>query len=379
MEMVWPFVPQIAFKEVLTWTTDVIRCKETEQRISIRKFPRTEFDYKFHFLPQQIETATRLSRDIAIEGFQLPIWSDAEPVVVTTADTVISIATNEKRFIKGGFLFIIGLSGEYEIAQIEEVSPVSVTIASPGIVNSYGSALAMPCTKSFTTQAFKFNKYSADYTTGQLTAETTDVFPVTGENNYPAYKGAFVLTDRPVISGATTESHNREKSEFPSVAGPLYFAAEYSYAISKFELSWSFDNKAQLWTFRKWLYSLQGKQKAFYTPRWTRDFIVASNTTSGNLFLILEKNSLLTDNYKGPIAIVKKDGTVLFNSITIWADNGATMKAFIETSMGVSINKDEIELVCRMPKVRSDADSIELAYEPGGHINVRIPLIEVPE
>lgn len=381
MSTVWPFVPQRRMKEIMEWVTEVIRCKSAEQRLCLRNVPRTTLEFDYQLLPQEVEAATVLAREYGADEFLLPFWHELEYVgTVPSTTTNILVDTTTKRYLVGGTGFIMGSNGTYETFTVEAVNAGSIDIAAPGIVLGFAGAVVMPAHPARVKKPFSFRKFSAEYFTAQAEYILTQDYGLTSSNSYPVFNGAYVLTDRPLALGSAQESHTREFNGFQNLAGPLFYSKSYTYAVGTSSMSWSFDTVAEAWAFRLWMYDVKGKQESFYAPRWTRDFILAADALSTDDFLIVEANDMLQDTYTGPICVVKTDGTQLYLTIDSWETYlPGTYRMNLSTVLGSALATAAVELICRMPRMRFNSDNIEFDYQDAKVVDVRLPIIEVPE
>lgn len=382
MSNVWPFVPQRRLKEIIEWKTEIIRCRSAEQRICLRNAPRTTIEYDFQLLPQEIEAATYLARQYGADEILLPFWHELSYVGSISASTTnIPVDdTSIKRYQAGQSGFIIGADGTYETFTIDTVNPNSIDIASPGLVSSYVGSLVMPAYPARVTRPFNFNKFPSEYYTAQTQYVLAEDFNLTGVNNYPVFNSSFVISDRPVILGSSSETQAREFDSFSNQSGPLFYSKEFTYPVGTSDIAWSFDNKTDAWNFRLFMYDVKGKQKSFYAPRWTKDFIPSQNILSADTAIIVESNETLNDAYIGSICIVKNDGSQVYLTIDSWETVGpGEYQMNLTTMVGEDILVSEIDLICRMPRMRFNSDLIEIDYLDAEVINVRLPLFEVLE
>jgi len=378
MSAVWPFVPQRQMKETMQWKTEIIRCRSAEQRIALRFIPRTILEFNFQLLPQEIEAATVLARTYGATEFIIPFWHELESLGdVSSGETTLTVDTTTKRYLVGSAAFIIGNDGSYETVNIDTVNSGSIVL-SIGLTNSYSDAVVMPAYPCYFTSPFRFRKYPAMYLTATFQCVVIKDFGITSLNPYPSFNNSYVLTDRPI--GDITDTQAREFKPFGNIAGPITYSKPYTYAISHSSLTWSFNNVAEVWAFRLWLYAIKGKQESFYVPRWTRDFIPSVSISSVDDFVIVNINSTLADTYTGAICIVKTDGSLVYKIVDGWTYyTGTEIKMDLTTTVGEDISLSEIELICRMPKVRFNSDNVEFNYKDGKVVDVRLPIMEVPE
>jgi hypothetical protein len=380
MSTVWPFVPQRRLKESIEWKTEIMRCRSAEQRLCLRNIPRTTIEYDFQLLPQEVDAATVLARQYGADEFLLPFWHELEYVgTVASSATNITVDTTTKRYKAGGTGFIIGSDGKYETFIIDTVNPGSIDIAAPGIVLGFAGAVVMPAHPARVKKPFSFRKFAGEYFTAEMEYILDEDYELTGINPYTSFNSSYVLSDRPLALNAR-ESHTREFTGFGNLSGPMFYSKNYTYPISTSMMSWSFNTVAEVWAFRLWSYTIKGKQESFYVPRWTRDFILNSDALSTDDFLILNRNNTLEDTYTGAICIVKNDGSQLYYLVDSWqSDTASTYRMNLTTTLGEDVTASDVELICRMPKMRFNSDNIELDYLDAKVVNVRLPVIEVPE
>jgi len=381
MPNVWPFPPQRALKETMEWVTEVLRSRSAEQRLCLRSQPRTTVAYDYQLLPQEIESATQMSREWGAEEFLIPFWQELDNVgAIQIGDDTITVSTTNRRYKENGFVFIMGSDGQYEVLQILTITESEIILKAPFVTFEFSGAVVMPCFPCRVTSPFKFKKYPADYFTAEAEFITTEPFPVAAVNPYPEYKNSYVVTDRPIASGSSQETHEREFNDLGSLSGPLFYAEAFTYAVSQSNLAWSFNNDSELWAFRKWMYITKGKQGSFYLPRWTRDFVLSSTATSGNTSLLVLANKYKNDTFIGSICIVKHSGDLVYATILSWSNplSVGEWQMNLESPIGEDINPADIEMITRMPQMRFNSDRVEFSYEGAGVVNVKLPVMEVP-
>lgn len=381
MSTVWPFVPQRRMKEIMEWKTEVIRCKSAEQRLCLRNVPRTTIEYDFQLVQQEIEAATVLARTYGADEFLLPFWHELHYAgTVPSSTTNILVDTTTKRYIAGDEGFIMGANGSYETFVIDTVNPGSIDIAAPGIVLGFTGAVVMPAHPARVKKPFSFRKYAGEYFTAEMEYILTQDFGITSNNPYPSFNSSYVVTDRPIVGAGSRENHTREFEGFNNLAGPIYYSKLFTYPIGNAGLAWSFNTVAEAWAFRRWMYSTKGKQESFYAPRWTRDFIWNTDGLTADDFIIVDANDWLQDTYLGPICVVMNDGTQLYYIIDSWQSHMAgTYRMNLTTTLGQDIAAADVEMITRMPKMRFNSDNVEFDYQDGKVVDVRLPIMEVPE
>jgi len=373
---VWPFIPQVSVTERFEWNTEVISCKSAEQRICLRLIPRVTIKYHYYLYEQEIEAATSLARKYGADELLVPLWTDFAVVQGIVSDqTTISIDNTIRRFTAGGYVFLLGGSGDYETVLIDSVTDSAITL-STGVVNDYDAAYVMPCFPFFFSEAFQLGKYAGEYCTADASFLTSVDLGVVGADVYPTYNGISVMTDRSVVSSdSISETHTVDFSLFDNENGPVFYSKNHTYAVGASSLSWSLDDRTSMHALRQWFYDKKGKQTAFYVPRWTRDFVLSADVVSGNTTFNFNINNSFADSYTGPVCIAMTDGTLYYATINSWVGKIAVLSA----AFTHSIDKDDVELICRMPLMRLDADAIEFDFGEAGSTTVKAAIIEVPD
>ncbi len=376
---VWPFPPQQEVTETLQWKTEVLRCPSAEQRLCLRNVPRISVEYEFHLLPQEIEAATVMARTWTLDEFLIPLWNEYHSAGgVDAGATSFNVDTTIRRFQVGQYGFIIGSNGNYEVFEVTALDDTSITF--DAIDDSYSNALIMPCYPCHIVGDFSFRKYAAQFFTTQQEFIIDTNMNLTAAQPYEEYNDSYVVTDRPVLSSSIEESNTREYEQFDNIAGPVHYTESYNYPVTTGRLSWSFNTLAEVRAFQEWLYYVRGKQGSFYVPRWTMDFIIENSATDTQDYLAVTANTALDDSYIGHICIVKTDGTLLFAEIVSWEDVDDTSRLiYLDSALGVSLIVDEVEMICRMPKMRFNSDSIEFSHAGAKVCDVKIAIMEVPE
>lgn len=381
MTNVWPFPPQRELKERVDWKTEVIRCRAGEQRICLRSVPRTEIELDFQFLPGEIEAATTMARQWGADEFYLPLWHDHDRVgALAPGQTTITLDTTKRRYVDGGKAFLMDQDGGFEVVDIVAVTPTELQLAEPYVVYGYGNAVVAPCHPAHFKDPFGFRKFSAEYFTGSAEFILTADLGVAGANPFPTFEDAYVLSDRPLTTSSSKEVQQREFEGFPNLAGPIFYSKSYTYPVGSSNMTWSFDSREELWAFRQWMQVVKGKQGSFYAPRWTRDFVLDQASLAADDFLYVKQNGFQDHSYTGPVCLVRADGTLKFLRVTGWAYEGPGIdRMLLDAPLGEDVDTQDVELITRMPRMRFNSDRIEYAYKTGGSIDVRLPVMEVPE
>lgn len=376
---IWPFVPQQQITEQWHFVTDVIACKTQEQRVSLRPYPRTEIAMQFHLTPTQFEAATIIFKTAQLGAVWVPLWNECISVgSISSGASSITVDTTTSRYIDGGYIFIIGSSGNYELAQITTVNAMSLDLTGT-VGDDYSGAYVCPAHQFYFKNGVTIKKQAASFVIAEATFESDVNYELTGVNPYTAYNGSYVLTDRSVVN-AGDDALQRSHSQFDNVAGKITNLKDVDYDAAKTSVSWVLLNRTDLFTFMRWLIFMSGRQKSNYIPRWTRDFIPNKNFLSTDDGIFVDTNQYADNDYTGHICVVENDGTLHFHEVTSVQNISSSQdKLALSSTVGYDLDTDNIEMICRLVLMRPDSDTISLNYKSADVTEVTIDFVEIPE
>lgn len=373
---IWPFVPQVTIKERLLWLTDIIDTANTEQRVSLRPYPRTEFDMDFFMYPSQVEAARAYLNDTQLDESYVPLWNEVEYVgTLALGATTINVDTTIARYLDGENVFVIGDEGNFEITTISAVTASSLTVSA--LVYNHTNAHVMPVYLFTMQNGIRFRKSASDIVTASATFEGSKNYEITANIPFPTYNSKHVV-DAASLVGGTGDTSVRESNVFDNVAGKIKRLKTYNYEVTKSNILMEMDTKAQVWNIRRWLYALKGKQTSFYVPLFTYDFELDTDITDTDTTLIIKTNPLFPNNYIGHIMILENDGTQHYHQVTeVNNIDPDTDELQLTAVTNYNLLASNVKLICRMPLMRSNTDRFELIHRIGGVTSLNIPLREV--
>lgn len=381
MDDIWYFPPQRSMKERLLWLTDVIRCRSAEQRIATRNTPRTELSFNYQFDENQVHIAQEISKVYGASTIKVPFWHELTAVAkLETGQTEVNIRTVGKRYVEGSYAFVIDGSNRFELVKVKSISSNRLTFESPGILYGYVNCHIMPCHVGHFNSSFNYEKFPAHYNTGEASFIFEQDFGIGNGNPFPSYLDSYVVTDRPIVDGSINDSSEREYTGFDSISGPIYYSEDYTYSISSSSLVWSFDSFEASLALRKWFNLVKGKQGSFYCARFTRDFTAQGGIATGDSAIVAHTRTRTLSNYVGPICVLLKTGQQYFFNVTaIESANSAMQRLILAQDSTVNIPAQSIELISVMTRMRLNSDIVEFNFKSGGSVDIRLPIMEVPQ
>ena len=355
---VWPFPPRSEFIESLSWKTDVLRTKTSEQRICLRKVPRRE--YKHEHVADEADVA--LARNLVRKGtwYFSPDWPQAVRVASLAAGSNVTIPADLTGVELGQYALIWKSPREWE--QVEIIAGKIAEIAV-----SWTDARIIPVRRARPLDGLSIQRPAGRWATMSMTLEGADGSDLGAAIRYPQYRGHDVIDERNAVgSGSFTEGVAWDTDLVDNGFAEPYVSRVRDYPDVTFMMRWLARTPAEIASIRGWIYSRKGRQKSFWLPSWARDLNITNSATAGVL-IVAEY-----DPDESDIAI-STGGVLSFFRIT-----GATQ---ITGGWSLTIDGVQPAVIDRamyLRHVRFNADRIEMRYTSGAGVEVSVPCIEVP-
>lgn len=368
------YFPNYDLQETIEWATDIISCQAKEQRSALRVVPRTRLSYFYEFDPSEVEEVRSVCTNQGAELVMVPVWSEMNLVASqNTVDTLMAFNTAGSSVKVGDTVFVTD-GTNYELTTVGGVYGASITITP--LSREYTNFYAMVAVPALLASPLQLRKRNAHTVEAKIQFITAADLTYTATSPYPQYNNYDVLTDRPLLAYTGTDNAERSYELFENTDGPLAPITSFDYAVTRYQVSWSLDTRAEIVTLLKWLHLIKGRRGAFYCPTWTRDFVPTLGTTSTDTSLTVQLNA---SEYTGPICIVAAGGVYFTNMTGTTAIDASTMTLNLSAAVGVTLALSDIEMICRMPLMRSDTDRVNFKYRHGLGADVMLPLKEVPD
>jgi hypothetical protein len=373
----WPFVPQAEMSEKQEWKTEVLEAYSSEQRLSLRPIPRTYLTMSFQLVDTQLEHAYELALLHTTDEIDCPLWIDYLRVNgLKTSDTSIAVDTQSGRFVVGQKALVLGDDNTYEEVTLDSNTGSSLGFSTTPLTKGYDYAIIVPIFPSIMVKSPTFTKGNHQTTVCKAVFAFDADFGIAENNTFPVFDGTYIMSDRAVASSVSNEVSQKSKV-FPNISGKIVKQTRSNLIRTTDKLQWSFDNYLDSYPTRQWIHSTRGRQKSFYLPKWTNDFIPTRDIVNTETFIYVKRNLNLENSFSGPILVVLNDGTlhpfivtslVLFNATELRLEVGTT---------GIDVMLSDIELICRMPKNRLSQDVINFRRTNSGGFELGLKTIEV--
>ncbi|MDX5370248.1 MAG: hypothetical protein LPL29_12820 [Alphaproteobacteria bacterium] len=373
-DRLWPFAAQTPVTEVLEWSTDVLVTEAGEQRIALRTGPRSTLTLSYLLDATGLAEAAELGRAGPLDDWTLPLWHLARPATapIDAADLTVFVDTTDGAFDVATQAIVAADGGGAHLIEIAAVLPDRLELAAPAGVSLVHAILA-PVGRAFLARPIEIDRRRRGL--GTVTASFTLRLSdggVVAASPYPQHRGLDVLTDPAVLRQPLAETLGQTVEAIDNGYGPIVLEPILTHVQRRSTITLIDRGPARL-TRRHWLFSLRGRQRAFWLPTWGRELVLQAAVTSGATSLVVAPLAdpsvwvglhLMIDHPTGPV----------FREITAAAWDALGIRLSI-AAPGKSIALGTpVHLLVR---VRSDADRIELTHGPN-RTELALPLIETP-
>lgn len=387
--IVFAMEPQLPVAEVLEWRTDVLESYGgAEQRIMVRHRPRQSFDYSY-LLSDRNEVSRALNGLYGRAGgvFAVPVWWDVRNLTsdVSIGATTVLTDTAYADFRNGGFAILWRASDDFEVVEIDTVSPTQFTLTRPtDQAHPAISTVVMPLQRCLLADKTPANRRPNGVTTIEASwqsEEPVDLSATDGE--LTLYRGLPVLTDLNFVEGdEISESIEAKAVVIDNKTGPAPKSYRRRFPRIISAKTWMPETKVELWTIRKLIYALRGRQRSFWLPTFREDFVLTATVGSSATTLLVEpvdyERFIDTNEPLGDIAIYLTNGSVFYREITdVQPGGGGTEQLSISSALGVTVNPADILRISYLVRSRLDTDAVRITHNGLGRAVVVAPTVGV--
>jgi hypothetical protein len=369
MPVLWPFRPVPLSTETLSWETQVIKTPQTERRVSLRP-ARQAFNYSYLLRDLENAQAEWFVRTYPRGDWWIPLWFEASAAqAVGAAQTVFNIST-DAHYFAGGSLVVWASCDEAAVCEIATVEPGVVTLVAPVGV-AYAKAIIMPVRTCWMEGGLRQSRIrEKGLTDVAITFQCRDT-DAPEETPWTQYLDLDLVTKCGTVEPLAAQVAP-VFSTIDNGQGPIALEPQDDFIASRHTMSWRM--KSNLWTRRKWLNYIRGRDRAFWLADWQKDFVLVGTISAAAVAITVKKIAPVAADLEGRHLLID-DGIKTPRLIGGASDSGANQVLEI-TPTGRIITSARIGL---LRKVRFDSDTLELAHSHGFYTVTRIPLVEVPE
>lgn len=168
MAEVWPFLPLPEIGERLSWLTSVHERRDDTSRWSLRD-PRQTWTLRHRCGAARADAMRWLFRSNALGEWDVPAWTDATRVSVSSGDTSIECST-AAHYEVGGQAIIWGDCDSYTVRTVEAVMGSGITLAA-SVGTDYAAALVMPLLTCIAREGLSMTRVTKEFWEAEIAFE----------------------------------------------------------------------------------------------------------------------------------------------------------------------------------------------------------------
>jgi hypothetical protein len=376
--------------ERLTWLTDVLNDETgTEQRRTVREFPRRSFEASFLRTREQRARLDNFMVGVGRKPFLVPLWHEQFRVMVDFSldDTVTITDPVEREFRPGTLVLMCGRDPNvYEVIEIESLDTGTgvLTFATTLTLEWKAGTRMIPLRKARVLDSAELNSPTDAVSTIQVRFELNDPdnqfadptdYPDTTALSPPSWgdDALAIFWFKPNFASAVTFTYERDDFMLDSQVGPIQIVDPSDQARIVQRFSVMLKGREQTFAFRRFLAMARGRAVPFFTPTYMNDLIPVTTTISGtSIQCKLAGFASFMATYsqaRTTIAIVFRDGTAtIYRTVTtieIVTDEESIAVAEQFNLAGDALAEIEVTSIKRIQWLvasRFDQDGFELLH-----------------
>lgn len=370
---VWPFKPNRStpITETLDWLTDVITAyRGDEQRISLRSKPRRGFEYSCRVSNLESQRLANILWGWQSQPFALPLWDYVSDLssAATIASSNLQLSTGGLGFTDGGIAVLFADSSNYELVQIDTVSPTEISLLS---VTTKSWALG---TKIYPVQvAFLAPSVSSRKPTSSVTeiVASFSCDPVQTDSNLPivapsvTYGGFEVVLKKLNWAQPIEVSNDFDFTEVDHQTGQIARFDRFDTPKITKRFQWVLKDRTAHMDFRALIARLSGRFKAVWMPSWLGDFTLYSTELSTATSIKVRTNEFqqmvgLDPSLKTIMIVV--NGVPIFKTLSSVTLGASFTTLGLTSSIGVALNQTNVSIISLIHLCRLAADRVTINH-----------------
>lgn len=372
MISVWPFTPRANVPEKLSWFTNVLQSRTSEDAIALRT-PRQSFVYSFYFDDQQMAKAEGLFRANPYGQWMVPVWPERDFISgILSADTNI-VADMAADYRVGGKAIIVESDDVYTECDITAVNGGSLDLATP-VGADHVSGILAPLRVGFCAGGMKVVRRHFGLTEVSMEFQIVDNL-ATPATPFAQYLGLDVMSDPSATVGGLSGALVHPVTMIDNGFGPVVIEPLRDVMRGRHSAAFIDAGLAAAWRRKKWLYSINGRQAQFWLPTWGDDLALTAPIGSASNSITVQRVLPTVADYVGKHVSIWDGSASYYREITSAIQSGENHRLYL-SPLGVDIALSDAR-VSFLRKVRSDNDNIQISHKDGMRAEVSLQMIEV--
>ena len=399
-----PFIPLRKFSNTVTWVSDVLATKNSEEQFSVQSYPREhkKVTYRFRTL-EEFTYAKHWFYGHSGTYIGVPQWEHYSLKTGISAGTTFIPTTSDEGRLPiqsygsniNGYLIIYENINKYEVRKISNFSS-NLAILSTPVSQSYSNCFVAPVYPGFSRTGFIVQENRTERTiTAEYTIPYSFYYTPGGSGGYLEFEDYFEIDYgsvwiRPkLMLGSLQTGYRHELNIFDTDLSIPHISLKENKTRWLGEIQLASTSYTELYKIYKQFQALSGRSTIIYIPTGDYDFKPIGGISAGSDLLQVEGTDMSTFGLKN-IHITSKN-TIIRNTdpFSIYTNNynnyiivdawpigdGSEYLQLSETQTYAVSDIIKIELLL---KCRLDTDSVTFDHETNEICTVKVPIIEVP-
>lgn len=376
---VWPFEPNWTSPvgETLAWVTDILQSpRGTEQRRSLRYFPRRTLDFSISMEGAERSFFDNLMMSHAHDDWYLPIWFDL--TLTTAMSTVTSLPCNPSHNIVAGTVIFIGGSSafDFQIAEVSAVTPSVINLTDPLARAVPAGARIFPMTIGRLVEMPAITALTDGLETAEPQFLITEKPNDSDQDNQSElisraglvdeYRQFYVLTRASDWSDSHERGQQRLLDEMENPTGLPVRVDTAKRPFPSQQHHWALDGVGDHRSFYALMQVLRGRAIPVWLPTWMDDMRMDEPSLATESVIRVKRFGYTEAGGPRPeredIMIELVSGERIYRRITNSAITGSGETILLDAPLGVDLLPIDVLRICFMSLMRLDHDSIEIEH-----------------
>lgn len=357
--------------ERLEWMTSLARAYSgKEQRMRVRHAPRASWEFSFNVHGQEANMLDAIAYDWQAQVWALPIWPDGGRInaPIVAGDSVVQVDTTTRDYHAGGLALVSNEDGtSYEAFEIAALTDSTVTSYRPLGGGWPSGSPIFPVRTARLAASLNLTRLNAAGVSGIAQFQCTEAIERDAATE-ATYRGFPVMTEEPNWRDRPAYSFGRELQMLDNQLNPDVLVDDGSNLSMPVQAwLWTFGDRAEQDTVRKFLYARQGRYKQLWVPTWSNDLHPVSTIASAanNIDVVAAGLAQFyrAGVHRRDIRIELNDGTVFYRRCSSYTIISSTVERLtIDAVLGITVEPADIRRISWMMLCRLDVDTVEISW-----------------
>ena len=385
-----PIRPETPMREHLIFDTKILEATDgTEQRIAMRKTPRSMFEMTIkHDNRRMMEMLLfdRQSKVVACPAWHEPSYLTSD---VTVGDYTVNVNTTDyANFYVGGHAIILQDEWTYDALQIASMTATSLTFDSPA-ATAYSSKNkkihVMPLMTAWMNSNVAASKNLYNQQTFNIRLDVGSVDQdIADASTWSTFDSKVFLDDPNMVEGnILNEALETKVLVVDNMTGVFDRVTQWARNKRSSVKGFKSNTREELWILRQLFHYLKAQQVSFYIPTFSKDLIPNTTLLNTQSLFVMDNIGYTINARNRPskdwFRMHLKDGTILTRQILISTEASASEEQLtVDVAWPYDIDPDDIERCEFLEKVRINVDDIVIThYNALGQAKCFVPTKEV--